>query len=184
MSYQSPLTTHKGIWRIYSSRVPNIDWLIIYRFMSRSIIFHLYGDVTIAGEGLQNWGLCSALRAFEQGGIFIVPRLLWYRTSVIRVLSERPPHLVASYDTRSDVEDLFQPGSSRGSPTLKNILSCTCIYREASYDIMSQLIRNCHIPREHYFLTLRFVCCNILVRFVKYECCRLLRTDATFLNNI
>jgi hypothetical protein len=29
-----------------------------------------------AGEGLQNFGLCSALRAFEQGGIFIVPHLL------------------------------------------------------------------------------------------------------------
>jgi hypothetical protein len=46
--------------------------LIIYSFTSRSRIFHLYGDVTIAGEGLQNLGLCSALRAFEQGGIFIV----------------------------------------------------------------------------------------------------------------
>jgi hypothetical protein len=30
-----------------------IDWLIIYGFTSRSRIFHLYGDVTIAGEGLQ-----------------------------------------------------------------------------------------------------------------------------------
>jgi hypothetical protein len=28
--------------------------------------FFTYGDVTIAGEGLQNLGLCSALRAFEQ----------------------------------------------------------------------------------------------------------------------
>jgi hypothetical protein len=35
-----------------------------------------YGDVTIAGEGLQNLDLCSALMAFEQGGIFIVPHLL------------------------------------------------------------------------------------------------------------
>jgi hypothetical protein len=43
---------------------------------SHSRIFHLYGNVTIAGEGLQNLGLCSALRAFEQGGIFIVPHLL------------------------------------------------------------------------------------------------------------
>jgi hypothetical protein len=50
--------------------------LIIYGFTSRSRILHLYGDVTIAGEGLQNLGLCSALRAFEQGGIFIVPHLL------------------------------------------------------------------------------------------------------------
>jgi hypothetical protein len=30
-----------------------IDWLISYGFTSRSRIFHLYGDVTIAGEGLQ-----------------------------------------------------------------------------------------------------------------------------------
>jgi hypothetical protein len=48
----------------------------IYSFTSRSRIFHLYGDVTIAGEGLQNLDLCSALRAFEQRGIFIVPYLL------------------------------------------------------------------------------------------------------------
>jgi hypothetical protein len=47
--------------------------LVVYCFTSRSRIFHLYGDVTITGEGLQNLGLCSALRAFEQGGIFIVP---------------------------------------------------------------------------------------------------------------
>jgi hypothetical protein len=39
-------------------------------------LIYLYGDVIIAGEGLQNLGLCSALRAFEQGGIFIVPHLL------------------------------------------------------------------------------------------------------------
>jgi hypothetical protein len=53
-----------------------IDCLIIYCFTSRLRIFHLYGDVTITGEGLQNLGLRSALRAFEQGGIFIVPHLL------------------------------------------------------------------------------------------------------------
>jgi hypothetical protein len=39
-------------------------------------MFHLYGDVTIIGDGLQNLGLCWALRAFEQGGIVIVPHLL------------------------------------------------------------------------------------------------------------
>jgi hypothetical protein len=37
---------------------------------------HSYGDVTITGEGLQNLGLCSALKAFEQGGIFMVSHLL------------------------------------------------------------------------------------------------------------
>jgi hypothetical protein len=82
------------------------DWLIIYDFTSRSRIFHLYWAVTIAGEGLQNLRLFSALRAFEQGGIFIVPHLLWHWTSVFPVSSEGPPHLVAFYDTRGDVEDL------------------------------------------------------------------------------
>jgi hypothetical protein len=53
----------------------NLD-LFISRFTSRSRIFHLYGDVTIADEALQNLGLCSALGAFEQGGVFIVPHLL------------------------------------------------------------------------------------------------------------
>jgi hypothetical protein len=45
-----------------------------------------------------------ALRAFEQGGIFIV---LWHGTEVIQDLSEGPSHFVASYDTQRDVEDLF-----------------------------------------------------------------------------
>ena len=38
------------------------DWLIVYYFTSRSRIFHLYGDVTITGEGLQNLGLCPLSR--------------------------------------------------------------------------------------------------------------------------
>jgi hypothetical protein len=54
----------------------NTNVSIIYCVTSRSRIFHLYGDVTITGEGLQNLGLYSALRAFEQGGIFIMPHLL------------------------------------------------------------------------------------------------------------
>jgi hypothetical protein len=36
----------------------------------------LYNNVTITGEGLQNLGLCSALRVFEQERIFIVLYLL------------------------------------------------------------------------------------------------------------
>jgi hypothetical protein len=39
-------------------------------------MFHLHGVVTTAGEELQNLNTCSALRAFEQGEIFIVPYLL------------------------------------------------------------------------------------------------------------
>jgi hypothetical protein len=65
------------------------DWLIIY---------------TITGEGLQNLGLWSSPRAFEQGGIFIVPHLLWHGASVFPVSSQS---LVASYDTQGNMEDLF-----------------------------------------------------------------------------
>jgi hypothetical protein len=50
-----------------------IDYLL---FTSHARIFHLYGDVTIADEGMQNLGLCSPLSAFEQGVDFIVPHLL------------------------------------------------------------------------------------------------------------
>jgi hypothetical protein len=66
--------------------------MLIYSFTSRSRIFlHLYGDITIAGEGLQNLSLCSALRAFQQRGIFIIPHLLWHGTLVFPVSSEGLP---------------------------------------------------------------------------------------------
>jgi hypothetical protein len=63
--------------------------LIIYGFTSRSRICHWYGDVTIAGEGLQNLGLCSAHKTFEQGGIFIVQHLLCEGASVFLVSFSR-----------------------------------------------------------------------------------------------
>jgi hypothetical protein len=65
-------------------------------------MFHLYGGVIIIGEqGLQNLGLCSALRASEQGGIFIVPHLLWQGASDFPVSSEGPPQSIASYDRQA-----------------------------------------------------------------------------------
>jgi hypothetical protein len=82
-----------------------IDYLLLYVLFKN--ISLKCGDVTVAGEGLQNLGLCSVLRAFKQGGIFIVPHLLSYGTSVFPVSSEGPPHSVASYDTQGDVEDIF-----------------------------------------------------------------------------
>jgi hypothetical protein len=60
-----------------------IDWLNIHGFTSRSRIFHL-----ITGERLQHLRLRSALGAFEQGGIFIVPHLLRHGASVFPVSSE------------------------------------------------------------------------------------------------
>ena len=84
-----------------------VDWLIIYVLRPAQEYFTYIETSPLAGEGLQNLGLCSALRAFEQGGIFFVPHLLWHGTSVFPVSSEGPPHSVASYDTQGEVEDLF-----------------------------------------------------------------------------
>jgi hypothetical protein len=69
------------------------DGICPYNFSFGSRIFHIhvYEDVIVTGEGLQNLGLCSALRAFEQGGIFIVPYLLWHGASVFPVSSEDRP---------------------------------------------------------------------------------------------
>jgi hypothetical protein len=68
--------------------------------------FHVYGDFTIAGDGLQNVDLCSALRAVEQGMVFIVPHLLWHRASGFPASSEGPPHSVTYYNTQKDADDL------------------------------------------------------------------------------
>jgi hypothetical protein len=47
------------------------DWLIIYGFTSRSRIFHLYGDVTIASEGLQNfWPMLCAQGLWARRGLY------------------------------------------------------------------------------------------------------------------
>ena len=77
----------------------------VYCFTSCSRIFHQYKDVTITGEVLQNLDLCLALRAFEQGGIFILPHILLHWASVFLVSSEGPPHSVACYDTQGNVEN-------------------------------------------------------------------------------
>jgi hypothetical protein len=53
-----------------------IDYLLFYVPLKNFSLIWRRHHVTIAGEGLQNVGLCSTLRAFEQGGIFIVPHIL------------------------------------------------------------------------------------------------------------
>ena len=45
-------------------------------------MFPSCGDVTISGEGLQIFDLCSALMAIEQWVFFSVPHLLWHGASV------------------------------------------------------------------------------------------------------
>jgi hypothetical protein len=51
--------------------------------------FSYLAAVTITGDRAANFGLCSVLRAFEQGGIFIVPHQLRHRNSVYTVSFER-----------------------------------------------------------------------------------------------
>jgi hypothetical protein len=56
---------------------------ILYNDMTNWLhVFILLPAQEYFTEGLQNVGLCSVLRAFEQGGIFIVPHLLWHGASV------------------------------------------------------------------------------------------------------
>jgi hypothetical protein len=69
--------------------------IFINRFMSRSRIFHLYGDVIIASEGLQNLGLFSAFRAFEQWGSLSRHTC---RDTGPRFFLSHPKYTFASYD--------------------------------------------------------------------------------------
>jgi hypothetical protein len=70
--------------------------------MSRSRIFHLYEDVTIADEGLQNLDLWSMLKAFLYRATPTVTQDLSF-SGLIR----KTAHSVASYDTHRDAEDLL-----------------------------------------------------------------------------
>jgi hypothetical protein len=95
----------------------------LYCFTSRSRIFHSYGDITIAHEGLQNLGLCSGPFS-RQGSLSchtccdMGPRVFFGlnqspltihkgmpRPILTRILTG--PHSVASYNTQRDAEDLF-----------------------------------------------------------------------------
>jgi hypothetical protein len=79
-------------------------WFTVFRPAQEFFTYMEMSPLPVKGCKI---GLCSALRAFEQGVVFIVPHLLWHGTSVFPVSSEKPTHLVASYDTQSDVEDLI-----------------------------------------------------------------------------
>jgi hypothetical protein len=68
---------------------------------------------------LGNLGLCSALRAFKQGGIFIVPHLLRHGTSVYTVSSERPAPTSHSGVRTPQLKDhqIFEPDALTTAPT-------------------------------------------------------------------
>jgi hypothetical protein len=80
-----------------------IDWLFIVLRPAQKFFTDMQtSPLPVNRVGLQNFG-----PSYEEGGIFIVPHLLWHGASVYPVSSEGPPHSVASYDTQGDVEDLF-----------------------------------------------------------------------------
>jgi hypothetical protein len=54
-----------------------IDWLFNVLHPAQEYFTYVEMSPLLVIDGLQNLGLCSALRAFEQGGIFnIMPHLL------------------------------------------------------------------------------------------------------------
>ena len=146
----------------------NIDWSIIYCFTSHSRIFHSHEDVTNASEGLQNLGLCSTLRAFEQGGIFIVPHLLWQGTSFFSVSSEGSSHSVASRDTR---KGMLRTYSNAGSKKVQVYFVYVCV--SLSFKLM-----NCSNTVSFNFLSMssslyQFDIVNIamLTMLIRYWVC-------------
>jgi hypothetical protein len=85
------------------------DRLTIYCFSPAQKKIHIDGVLTFTGEGLHNLGLCSALRAFEQRGSFIVPQPLWQVTWIFlgaSVLSEGSPHSVGSAKDLTDSQQV------------------------------------------------------------------------------
>jgi hypothetical protein len=87
----------------------NHDWLIDWLFtvLRPTQEFFTYMETSpLLVKGCKFRPMLGA-QGLCEGGIFIVPHLLWHGTSVFPVSSKRPPHLVASYDTRGDVKDLF-----------------------------------------------------------------------------
>jgi hypothetical protein len=75
-------------------------------------------DSFIAGEGLQNLGVCSALWAFELGGIICCDT----GSRFFPVWSEGPPLLVASYETQGDAEEGLNLDPHGSKLNLKNCL--------------------------------------------------------------
>jgi hypothetical protein len=95
-----------------------VHWLVNYCFTSCSRIFHLYGNVTITGEGLQNLGMLDAQGLWEGVDLYRATPTVTH-TSVFLVSSEGPPHLISSYDLQWDVEDLYSYSDLHGSPFIR-----------------------------------------------------------------
>jgi hypothetical protein len=66
-----------------------VRWFIYWLFI---VLCPAQGfSLPFTGEGLCNLDICSVLRAFEQGKIFLVPHLLWHGTSIVPVFWRAVP---------------------------------------------------------------------------------------------
>ena len=85
-------------------------------FMSHERTFRSRGDVTVVGEGLHRFDLCSAPVAIEQGGIFIVPHLLYVTWGLVFVVtSEKTPKFCRLLRHVNGAVDVFEPGAPQES---------------------------------------------------------------------
>jgi hypothetical protein len=75
---------------LLSSNSENKSFCLFICFKPHEQFFSYLAAVTITGDRAANLDLCLALRAFEQGGVFIVPHPLRHGASVYTVSSERP----------------------------------------------------------------------------------------------
>ena len=84
----------------------------------------------IAGEVLPKFGLYLAPTAFERGGIFIVPRLLWHGASVFAVSSERSLNLVVCTTNKGP----RRPSLNWAPTEISNYAkTCDCLYDHLVY---------------------------------------------------
>jgi hypothetical protein len=88
-------------WRRSRNFVGLIDWIFTVSHPAQD--FLLIQRWHRCQWKLQKVSICPMLRTFEQKGMFMMPKLLWHGAFT----SEEPPHLVASYDTQGDANDLF-----------------------------------------------------------------------------
>jgi hypothetical protein len=75
-----------------------------------------------------NFGLCSALRAFEQGGIFIVSHLLWHGAAVFRVSSEGPRPIQLPLTTHGGMWRIYSNPDPHGSCEMVKYFLRYCVF--------------------------------------------------------
>jgi hypothetical protein len=126
IAVQSPWSPYKSLHIFFMKNVAFWTPISPRSKKSENAVNRYKCDRGFTCEGLQNLGLCSALRAIEQGGIFIVPHLLWHRASVffqthpkdrpiqspltthkcvLRIYSSPDPH--GLFDNRETVKSLW-----------------------------------------------------------------------------